>query len=122
MSLSGFVTRWTPQSSYLNVLYTKKRENKGKKERFKLCVSLFEVYINNLICYNLCHVGLSFIIITQVRIKKLFIMLVRGERENDIYVSISIYGSDTPVTRPETDKAGLLSRDRKRGGGKFKCY
>ena len=26
---------------------------------------------------------------------------------NDIYVSISIYGSDTPVTRPETDKAGL---------------
>ena len=41
---------------------------------------------------------------------------------NDIYVSISIYGSDTPVTRPETDKAGLSSRDRKRGGGKFKCY
>ena len=36
---------------------------------------------------------------------------------NDIYVSISIYGSDTPVTRPETDKAGLSSRDRKRGGG-----
>ena len=41
---------------------------------------------------------------------------------NDIYVSISKYGSDTPVTRPETDKAGLSSRDRKRGGGKLKCY
>ena len=35
---------------------------------------------------------------------------------NGIYVSISINGSDTPVTRPETDKAGLSSRDRKRGG------
>ena len=31
---------------------------------------------------------------------------------NGIYVSISKYGSDTPVTRPETDKAGLSSRDR----------
>ena len=27
-------------------------------------------------------------------------------------MSISKYGSDTPVTRPETDKAGLSSRDR----------
>ena len=41
---------------------------------------------------------------------------------NCIYVSISKYGSDTPVTRPETDKAGLSSRDRKRGGGNLKCY
>ena len=41
---------------------------------------------------------------------------------NGIYVSISKYCSDTPVTRPETDKAGLSSRDRKRGGGKLKCY
>ena len=41
---------------------------------------------------------------------------------NCIYVSISINGSDTPVTRPETDKAGLSSRDRKRGGGNLKCY
>ena len=31
---------------------------------------------------------------------------------NGIYVSISKHGSDTPVTRPETDKAGLSSRDR----------
>ena len=45
-----------------------------------------------------------------------------GKRGNGIYVSISKYGSDTPVTRPETDKAGLSSRDRKRGGGKLKCY
>ena len=45
-----------------------------------------------------------------------------GRKENGIYVSISKYGSDTPVTRPETDKAGLSSRDRKRGGGKLKCY
>ena len=44
------------------------------------------------------------------------------EAGNGIYVSISKYGSDTPVTRPETDKAGLSSRDRKRGGGKLKCY
>ena len=44
------------------------------------------------------------------------------ELGNCIYVSISKYGSDTPVTRPETDKAGLSSRDRKRGGGKLKCY
>ena len=44
------------------------------------------------------------------------------ELGNFIYVSISKYGSDTPVTRPETDKAGLSSRDRKRGGGKLKCY
>ena len=44
------------------------------------------------------------------------------EQGNGIYVSISKYGSDTPVTRPETDKAGLSSRDRKRGGGKLKCY
>ena len=35
---------------------------------------------------------------------------------NGIYVSISKYGSDTPVTRPETDKAGLSSRDRKNTG------
>ena len=42
-----------------------------------------------------------------------------GNSGNDIYVSISINGSDTPVTRPETDKAALSSRDRKRGGGKF---
>ena len=42
---------------------------------------------------------------------------------NDINVSISTNGSDTPVTRPETDKAGLSSRERKRGGGgEFKCY
>ena len=34
------------------------------------------------------------------------------ELGNGIYVSISKYGSDTPVTRPETDKAGLSSRDR----------
>ena len=45
-----------------------------------------------------------------------------GKLGNGIYVSISKYGSDTPVTRPETDKAGLSSRDRKRGGGKLKCY
>ena len=45
-----------------------------------------------------------------------------GRKENGIYVSISKYGSDTPVTRPETDKAGLSSQDRKRGGGKLKCY
>ena len=38
---------------------------------------------------------------------------------NGINVSISINGSDTPVTRPETDKAGQSSRDRKMGGGKF---
>ena len=44
------------------------------------------------------------------------------ELGNDINVSISINGSDTPVTRPETDRAGQSSRDRKRGGGKFKCY
>ena len=44
------------------------------------------------------------------------------DQGNGIYVSISKYGSDTPVTRPETDKAGLSSRDRKRGGGKLKCY
>ena len=38
-------------------------------------------------------------------------------------------GSDTPVTRPETDNAGLSSRDRKKkggrgggGGGEFRCY
>ena len=47
---------------------------------------------------------------------------LRGGGGNGIYVSISKYGSDTPVTRPETDKAGLSSRDRKRGGGKLKCY
>ena len=46
----------------------------------------------------------------------------QGIQGNGIYVSISKYGSDTPVTRPETDKAGLSSRDRKRGGGKLKCY
>ena len=46
----------------------------------------------------------------------------KREAGNGIYVSISKYGSDTPVTRPETDKAGLSSRDRKRGGGKLKCY
>ena len=40
-----------------------------------------------------------------------------GKLGNCIYLSISNYGSDTPVTRPETDKAGLSSRDRKRGGG-----
>ena len=34
------------------------------------------------------------------------------ELGNGIYVSISMNGSDTPVTRPETDKAGLSSRDR----------
>ena len=94
MSLSGFITRWTPQSSYLNVLYTQKRENKGKKERFKLCVSLFEVYINNLICYNLCHVGLSFIIITQVRIKKLFIVIVQYYQF--IYLSVCL-SVDLPI-------------------------
>ena len=37
---------------------------------------------------------------------------VTGKLGNCIYVSISKYGSDTPVTRPETDKAGLSSRDR----------
>ena len=47
---------------------------------------------------------------------------VASRKGNGIYVSISKYGSDTPVTRPETDKAGLSSRDRKRGGGKLKCY
>ena len=42
---------------------------------------------------------------------------------NGIYVSISNEGTDTPVTRPETDKAGQSPRDRKRGGGgDFKCY
>ena len=41
---------------------------------------------------------------------------------NDINVSLSMNGSDTPVTRPETDKAGLSFRDRKRGRGEFKCY
>ena len=35
-----------------------------------------------------------------------------GKSGNDINVSISMNGSDTPVTRPETDKAGLSSRDR----------
>ena len=34
------------------------------------------------------------------------------ELGNGIYVSISINGSDTPVTRPEADKAGLSPRDR----------
>ena len=33
------------------------------------------------------------------------------ETGNRINVSISINGSDTPVTRPETDKAGQSSRD-----------
>ena len=52
-----------------------------------------------------------------------FLCIVNFEgKGNGIYVSISKYGSDTPVTRPETDKAGLSSRDRKRGGGKLKCY
>ena len=37
---------------------------------------------------------------------------VYWELGNFICVSISKYGSDTPVTRPETDKAGLSSRDR----------
>ena len=35
------------------------------------------------------------------------------ELGNGIYVSISKEGSDTPVTRPETDKAGQSPRDRK---------
>ena len=48
--------------------------------------------------------------------------LSREGKGNGIYVSISKYGSDTPVTRPEIDKAGLSSRDRKRGGGKLKWY
>ena len=54
----------------------------------------------------------------------MFYLTTHSKREagNGIYVSISKYGSDTPVTRPETDKAGLSSRDRKRGGGKLKCY
>ena len=41
------------------------------------------------------------------------------ELKNGIYMSISMNGSDTPVTRPETDNAGLSSRDRKKkkGGG-----
>ena len=53
-----------------------------------------------------------------------YFQLAAGDRGqgNGIYVSISKYGSDTPVTRPETDKAGLSSRDRKRGEGKLKCY
>ena len=34
------------------------------------------------------------------------------ELGNGIYVSISMNGSDTPVTRPETDNTGLSSRDR----------
>ena len=39
--------------------------------------------------------------------------ILQGQGQgNGIYVSISKYGSDTPVTRPETDKAGLSSRDR----------
>ena len=50
------------------------------------------------------------------------LFLISRELGNNIYVSISINGSDTPVTRPETDKAGQSSRDRKMGGGKFKCY
>ena len=41
---------------------------------------------------------------------------------NDIYVSIFMNGSDTPVTRPDTDKAGQSFRDRKMDGVKFKCY
>ena len=45
------------------------------------------------------HIGYSF-------------RLGNREQGNGIYVSISKYGSDTPVTRPETDKAGLSSRDR----------
>ena len=39
---------------------------------------------------------------------------------NGIYVSISMNGSDTPVTRPETDNAGLSSKGqekKKRGVG-----
>ena len=52
--------------------------------------------------------------------KKLFALSL--EFGNDIYVSISMNGSDTPVTRPETDKAGQSSRERMMGGGKFKCY
>ena len=35
----------------------------------------------------------------------------RLELGNGIYVSISMNGSDTPVTRPETDNAGLSSQD-----------
>ena len=38
---------------------------------------------------------------------------------NGIYVSISMNGSDTPVTRPETDNAGLSSRDRSQHKGMF---
>ena len=37
---------------------------------------------------------------------------VIGKSGNDINVSISMNGSDMPVTRPETDKAGLSSQDR----------
>ena len=39
-------------------------------------------------------------------------LLINREQGNDINVSVSINGSDTPVTRPETDKAGQSSRDR----------
>ena len=53
---------------------------------------------------------------------ELLVVLIGTGTGNCIYVSISKYGSDTPVTRPETDKAGLSSRDRKRGGGNLKCY
>ena len=38
-----------------------------------------------------------------------------GKRYLRVYISMN--GSDTPVTRPETDIAGLSSRDRKGGGG-----
>ena len=53
------------------------------------------------------------------------------EQGNRSYLSISTVGSDTPVTRPETDKAGQSPRGRKGGGGgggggggegKVKCY
>ena len=50
----------------------------------------------------------------------LILQLLKLELGNGIYVSIS----DTPVTRPETDNAGLSSRDRgkKKKGGGGRCY
>ena len=51
-----------------------------------------------------------------------FVRVTSGDLGNGIYASISNEGSDTPVTRPETDKAGQSPRDRKRGGRNFKFY
>ena len=55
-------------------------------------------------------------LLTRILFSNYHILGILG---NGIYVSISNEGSDTPVTRPETDKAGQSPRDRKRGGGVF---